>query len=83
MTNPAARRLCELEKENRELKQLVADGLLRERILMILVEKTLSSRVLRELLPAVMTGASCSWVCPRDSLRNMPVSLQLGLVFKA
>ena len=39
MTNPDVRRLKELEKENKELKQMLADGLLRERILKIVVEK--------------------------------------------
>ena len=41
MTNPDVRRLKELEKENKELKQMLADGLLRERILKIVVEKKL------------------------------------------
>ena len=41
MTSPDVRRLRELEKENKELKQMVADGLLRERILKIVVEKKL------------------------------------------
>ena len=60
MTNPDVRRLRDLEKENKELKQMLADGLLRERVLKIVVEKTLSPRVLRELLPAVMAGTPCS-----------------------
>ena len=41
MTNPDVRRLRDLEKENKELKQMLADGLLRERILKIVVEKKL------------------------------------------
>ena len=39
MTSPDVRRLRDLEKENKELKQMLADGLLRERILKIVVEK--------------------------------------------
>lgn len=58
MTNPDVRRLKELEKENKELKQMLADGLLRERILKIVVEKTLSPRVLREPPPAPAASPS-------------------------
>jgi hypothetical protein len=38
ITNPDVRWLKELEKKNKELKQMLADGLLRERILKIVVE---------------------------------------------
>ena len=41
MTNSDAQRLRTLEKDNKELKQMLADGLLRERILKIVVEKKL------------------------------------------
>jgi putative transposase len=49
MTTRDVRRLKELQKENKELTQMMADGLLRERNLRIVVEKTLSPRVLREI----------------------------------
>lgn len=60
MTNSDAQRLRTLEKDNKELKQMVADLLLEKRVLKIALEKTLSPRALRELLPAVLARTSCS-----------------------
>lgn len=60
MTNPDVRRLKELEKENKELKQMLADGLLRERILKIVVEKNSEPAGPAGTAAAVMAAASCS-----------------------
>jgi len=58
MTNSDAQRLRTLEKDNKELKQMVADLLLEKRVLKIALEKTLSPRALRELLPAGCSGST-------------------------
>jgi hypothetical protein len=53
-TNSDARRLRTLEKDNKELKQMVADLLLEKHVFKIALKKTLSPRALRELLSAVL-----------------------------
>ena len=54
MTSSDAQRLRALEKDNKELKQMVADLLLEKSVLKIAHEKTLSPRALRQLLPTVL-----------------------------
>lgn len=60
MTNSDVQRPRMLEKDNKELKQMVADILLEKRVLKVALEKTLSPRALRELLPAVLARTTCS-----------------------
>ena len=60
MTNSDAQRMRTLEKDNKELKQMVCRPPAGEARPQDRARKTLSPRALRELIPAVLARTSCS-----------------------
>jgi putative transposase len=75
MTNSDAQRMRTLERDNKEIKQMVADLLLEKRILKIALEKTLSPRALRELLPTVLAMRQGDRARSAKSRNNEPKRL--------